>query len=275
MKPALLSLLALAAAGYVLIAAVMFLMQRSLLYVPGSKTFELPSAVGLAGFEPVTLTTADDVQLKGWYSPPPHNPAPVFLYMHGNAGTLADRAERFELFRDEGFGVLAISWRGFGGSGGSPSEEGLLEDGRTALKRLQAEGIGLERVVMFGESLGSGVAVQLAAQADTRSAALVLDAPFTSTADVARLRYGFLPIGLLMKDQFRSDLYAQKVTAPVMVLHGTADQVTPFRFGKRLSEMFGGPVQFYPMEGAPHIADLTPQSWGAIKAFMAEHGLRP
>ena len=119
------------------------------------------------------------------------------------------------------------------------------------------------------------MAVQLAAQADTRPAALVLDAPFTSTADVARLRYGFLPISLLMKDQFRSDLHAHKVTAPVMVLHGTADQVTPFRFGKRLSEMFGGPVKFYAMEGAPHIADLTAESWGAIKAFMAEHGLRP
>jgi fermentation-respiration switch protein FrsA (DUF1100 family) len=243
-KAALLSLLALAAAGYVLIAAVMFFMQRNLLYVPGSKTFEAPSAVGLDGFEPVTLSTKDDVQLKGWYSPPPHNPAPVFLYLHGNAGTLADRAERFSLFREEGFGVLAISWRGFGGSGGSPSEDGLLEDGRTALKHLQAQGIGLERVVIFGESLGSGVAVQLAAQADMRPAALVLDAPFTSTADVARLRYGFLPVGLLMKDQFRSDLHAQKVTAPVMVLHGTADEVTPFRFGKRLSEMFGGPVKF-------------------------------
>jgi pimeloyl-ACP methyl ester carboxylesterase len=272
-KGTLVSLVVMAAAGYVLVAAAMFAMQRNLLYVPGSKTFEPPSAVGLAGFEPVTLTTADNIELKGWYSPPPHNPAPVFVYMHGNAGTLADRAERFELFRKEGFGVLAISWRGFGGSGGSPTEAGLLEDGRAALKRLQADGIGLERVVMFGESLGSGVAVQLAAQADTRPGALVLDAPFTSTADVARLRYGFLPVGLLMKDQFRSDLHAPAVSVPVMVLHGTADRVTPFHFGKQLSEMFAGPVTFMRLEGAPHIADLTPHSWGAIKAFLGEHGL--
>jgi dipeptidyl aminopeptidase/acylaminoacyl peptidase len=145
-----------AAAGYVLIAAVMFFMQRNLLYVPGSKTFEYRQCVGLAGFEPVTLSTKDDVQLKGWYSPPPHNPAPVFLYCMAMPVRWPTGPSGSSCFAKKGFGVLAISWRGFGGSGGSPTEEGLLEDGRTALKHLQAEGIGLERVVMFGESLGSG-----------------------------------------------------------------------------------------------------------------------
>ena len=263
------------ASAYVSFAALMYLAQRSFLYLPGSKQFQAPEVHALAGFDAVTLTASDGVELKGWYSPPPHNPAPVILYLHGNAGSLGDRTERFRLFREEGFGVLAISWRGFGGSGGSPTEAGLLEDGRTALRRLGQDGVNLDRVVMFGESLGSGVAVQLAADPETRPAALVLDAPFTSTAEVAKLKYWMLPVELLMKDQFRSDLYAPKVTAPAMVLHGTADRITPFRFGERLSTLFAGPVKFLRLEGAPHVADLTPESWGAIKDFLAQHGLRP
>ena len=267
------SAVAVFAVAYIAVAGFMYAAQRSFLYVPGSKQFETPAAAGLSGYEARDIATADGETLKAWYSPPAHNPAGLIVYLHGNAGTLAERADRFKLFRDEGYGVLALSWRGYGGSTGSPTEAGLLEDARAALKLVQAEGIPMSRVVLFGESLGSGVAVQLAADEATRPAAVVLDAPFTSTADVARLSYWYLPVNILMKDQFRSDLFAPKVTVPVMVLHGTADRVTPFRFGEALSKKFAGPVKFYPMEGAPHVADLTPASWGAIKAFLTEHGV--
>ena len=268
------SAVAVFAVAYIAVAGFMYAAQRSFLYVPGSKQFETPAAAGLSGYEARDIATADGETLKAWYSPPAHNPAGLIVYLHGNAGTLAERADRFKLFRDEGYGVLALSWRGYGGSTGSPTEAGLLEDARAALKLVQAEGIPMSRVVLFGESLGSGVAVQLAADPATRPAAVVLDAPFTSTTDVARLSYWYLPVNILMKDQFRSDLFAPKVTVPVMVLQGTADRVTPFRFGEALSKKFAGPVKFYPMEGAPHVADLTPQSWGAIKAFLTEHGLQ-
>jgi hypothetical protein len=267
------SAVAVFAVAYIAVAGFMYAAQRSFLYVPGSKRFETPAAAGLSGYEARDIATADGETLKAWYSPPAHNPAGLIVYLHGNAGTLAERTDRFKLFRDEGYGVLALSWRGYGGSTGSPTEAGLLEDARAALKLVQDEGIPMSRVVLFGESLGSGVAVQLAADPATRPAAVVLDAPFTSTADVARLSYWYLPVGILMKDQYRSDLFAPKVTAPVMVLHGTADRVTPFRFGEALSKKFAGPVKFYPMEGAPHVADLTPASWGAIKAFLTEHGV--
>lgn len=261
------------ATAYVAFAGIMYASQRNFLYVPGSQQFEAPQAHGLTGFQATDIATADGETVKAWFAPPRHNPMPVIVYLHGNAGTLGGRAERFRLFQQQGFGVLAISWRGYGGSSGSPSEAGLLADGRAAIKLLAEQGIGLDRVALFGESLGSGVAVQLAADPATRPAAMVLDAPFTSTADVARLTYWFLPVGVLMKDQFRSDLHAPQVTSPVMVLHGTADQVTPFRFGERLSSLFGGHKVFYAMEGAPHVADLTAASWGAIKAFLAEQGL--
>lgn len=274
MKTFLLSSLLVLVLLYLAILVVMYMAQRSLQYVPGSRQFETPQAYGLDGFEAVSLTAPDATVIRGWYAPPPSPGAPVVLYLHGNAGTLADREARFVLFREEGFGVLAISWRGFGGSNGSPTEAGLMQDGRTALAFLAGQGVQPQRIVIFGESLGSGVAVQLAADDATRPAALVLDAPFTSTADVARLRYWFLPVGLLMKDQFRSDLFAPKVTVPVMVMHGTADQITPFRFGEQLAGLFAGPVTFFPMQGGRHIEDLSPQSWAAIKAFLAEHGIR-
>ena len=273
MKGLLLSTLFLMAALYIAVLVFMYVAQRSFQYMPGSRQFETPQAYGLAGFDAVSLTAPDMTELRGWFAPPPSAQAPVVLYLHGNAGTLGDREARFALFRQEGFGVLAISWRGFGGSDGSPTEAGLMQDGRSALAFLADKGVQPSQVVIFGESLGSGVAVQLAADAAARPAALVLDAPFTSTADVARLRYWFLPVGLLMKDQFRSDLFAPNVTVPVMVMHGTADQITPFRFGERLAGLFAGPVTFYPMQGGRHIEDLTPQSWAAIKSFLAEHGI--
>lgn len=274
MKTFLLSVLLVPVILYLAILVMMYMAQRSLQYVPGSRNFETPQAYGLDGFEPVSLTAPDATIIQGWFAPPPSPDAPVVLYLHGNAGTLGDREARFKLFHQEGYGVLAISWRGFGGSGGSPTEAGLMEDGRTALAFLTGQGVPSRRVVIFGESLGSGVAVQMAADEAVRPAALVLDAPFTSTADVARLRYWFLPVGLLMKDQFRSDLFAPKVTVPVMVMHGTADQITPYRFGEQLAGLFAGPVKFFPMQNGRHIEDLTPQSWAAIKAFLAEHGIK-
>ena len=123
--------------------------------------------------------------------------------------------------------------------------------------------------------MGSGVATQLAANPETSPLAVVLEAPFTSTADVARKRYWFLPVNLLMKDQYRSIDFASKVSAPVFVFHGTTDRVVPYAQGKRLYEAFAGPKEFLRMEGNGHIDPLTQVSWGAIKDFLEANGAAP
>ncbi len=275
MKQALVFTVVAASVAYVAMAAFMYVAQRKFQYFPqasAAQGFEPAAQYQLAGFDDVTIPTEDGEMLRAWYYARPNDDVPVILYMHGNAGSLADRHERFALFAREGFGVLAISWRGFGGSTGSPSEAGLLEDGKAALRFLQGKGVDGSGVVLFGESLGTGIAVQLAADPATTPKAMILEAPYTSAADVARNQYWFLPVELLMKDQFRSTEHAPQVTAPVFVFHGTADRIIPFQQGKRLSQAFAGPVQFHVMNGSGHIDPLTPESWGAIKAFLGAHG---
>ncbi len=263
---------------YLAMAAFLYLAQRQFQYFPQEslKTgFEPPAKFNIDGFGTEGIETDDGESLVAWLAPPPTPQAPVILYMHGNAGTLGDRAERFRLFRDEGFGVLAFSWRGYGGSTGSPTEKGLLEDGRAAIKFLQEQGVPASRVILFGESLGTGVATQLAADSEISPLAVVLDSPFSSAADVARLRYWYLPVGVLMKDQFRSIDFAPRVTAPVFVLHGTADRIVPYVQGKRLFEAFTAPKEFLTLEGGDHIDPLTPTSWGAIKTFLTTNDAAP
>ncbi len=263
---------------YLAMAAFMYVAQRNLQYFPQQSVeagIEAPAEYGLDGFSVASIHTGDGETLVSWLALPPKADAPVIFYMLGNAGTMGDRAERFRLLHEQGFGVLALSWRGYGGSTGSPTEKGLVEDGRAAMKFLQEQGISAARIILFGESLGTGVATQLAANPETAPLAIILDSPFTSAADVARLRYWYLPVGLLMKDQFRSLDFAPRVTVPVFVLHGTADRIVPYVQGRRLFEAFTAPKEFLTLQDGNHIDPLTEVSWGAIKAFLMIHDAAP
>jgi len=275
MKNLMINMLFVALGIYFAIAAFMYVAQRMFQYFPQASVatgYEPVSAYSLDGFDDVTVNTSDGEALKAWFAPPPDALSPVIVYFHGNAGTLGDRAERFRLFHDEGYGVLATSWRGFGGSTGSPSEAGLILDGRGGVRFLQDRGIMPDRLILFGESLGSGVAVQLAADPATRPAVIVLDSPFYSMLKLARSRYWFLPVSLLLKDPFRSGDYASRITSPAFVLHGTADRVVPYADGQELFDALNVPKQFYDIADGGHVVPLTHESWGAMKAFFARHG---
>ncbi len=278
MKKIMTNIAILVAIIYLAMAAFMYVAQRNLQYFPQQSVkagIETPAVYGLDGFSVASLHTEDGETLVSWLALPPKADAPVILYMHGNAGTVGDRAERFRLFHEQGFGVLALSWRGYGGSTGSPTEKGLVEDGRAAMKFLQEQGVSAARIILFGESLGTGVATQLAADPKTAPLAVILDSPFTSAADVARTRYWFLPVGLLMKDQFRSIDFAPRVSVPVFVLHGTADRIVPYIQGKRLFAAFTAPKEFLTLQDGNHIDPLTTLSWGAIRAFLRANQAAP
>src|SRR5215470_2930290 len=204
-------------AGFV---ALLFIMQRAIQYFPESFR-TAPAAAGLPEAEEVVLDTADGERVIVWHVPP-RGDKPVFLYLHGNGASLRWRLDRFRALTADGSGLVALSYRGYGGSSGHPTEAGLIEDAATAYAFTAAR-YPPERIVVWGESLGTGVAVAIAAEKPIGR--LVLQAPFTSAADIAAQRYWFVPVRLLMKDQFRSDLSIGKVTAPVLVLHGDRDDV--------------------------------------------------
>jgi fermentation-respiration switch protein FrsA (DUF1100 family) len=244
-----------------------YVFQRRLQYHPDMRLAE-PQEYGLAGFTRVAVPTADGLRLVAWQAAA-HADRPVIVYLQGNAEGLASRHERFAAFHGDGFGVLALGYRGFSGSPGSPSEAGLSSDAEAAVSFLERAGVHPSRIVVYGESLGTGLAVKLAAQG--RAAAVILESPFTSALDVARRSWWFLPVGLLMKDQFRSLDIAYRITVPTFVLHGTADAVVPFAQGEKIHAALSGPKEFHVVPEGTHVAPLTEPLWARMKDFLVRH----
>jgi uncharacterized protein len=235
-----------AAAGYAAFAALMYVVQRSLMYFPETVR-TAPAAAGLPQAQEVVLDTADGEKVIAWHVPP-RGDAPTVLYFHGNGGSLRLRVDRFQRIVAAGVGLVALSYRGYGGSTGKPTEDGLINDARAAYA-FAAERY--RRIALWGESLGTGVAVALAAEQPVTR--LVLDAPYTSALDIAQSNYWYLPVGLLMKDQFRSDQRIARVKAPVLIMHGEVDQIIPIAYGERLFAMIPGPKQFVRVPGGYHV----------------------
>ncbi len=249
---------------YVTALAGVYAMQRQLQYFP-SRSDPPPEALGLTGVERLTLSTPDDETLVLWYAAPPDD-RPVILFLHGNAGSIADRADRLSFYRSKGFGVAFLSYRGYGGSSGTPTEIGLITDALTAYHHLRSLGIPPSRIAVVGESLGTGVAVQLAARHPV--CGLVLEAPFSAAVDVARLAYPWLPVRLLMKDQYLSDRHVGTVTAPLLILHGSEDRVIPIGLGQRLFAAANDPKTFLDLGSVGHEALYTPETWALGTDFL-------
>lgn len=242
----------------------MFLLQRDLQYFP-SRRNPAPDELGLAGVQRTSLTTSDGETLVLWFAPPATG-RPVILFLHGNAGSIADRADRMAFYQSRGFGAAFLSFRGYGGSTGRPSETGLIRDAEAALRFLRAAAVPDRRIAVVGESLGTGVAVQIAAR--HRIGALVLEAPFTAAVDIAARAYPWLPVRHLMRDQFRSRSVIGEVRAPLLILHGEADSVIPFAFGQGLFALGNDPKTFLSLGPVGHEALGDPATWAMGADFI-------
>jgi hypothetical protein len=253
------------ALGYVGVVALLYFTQRSLMYFPDRARIP-PASAKLPQAEEVVLDTADGERIIAWHIPP-RGEQPVLLYLHGNGGSLVGRAQRFAKLTADGIGLVAVNYRGYGGSTGEPTEQGLVIDAETAYAFAAAR-YPVARIAVLGESLGTGVAVALAAE--RQIGRLILWAPFTSTADVAALHYPFAPVHWLMKDQFRSDARIGQVKAPLLILHGARDPVVPIQFGERLFALAHEPKRFVRYPDGEH-EDLDRfGALEAIKAFLSE-----
>jgi uncharacterized protein len=250
--------------GYGAIAALAYFAQRSLQYFP-ERARTAPAAAGFPQAEEIELVTSDGERVIAWHVPP-RGDKPVVLYFQGNGGALNLRAERFARIVADGTGLLALSYRGYGGSTGSPTEAGLLRDGE-AIYAYAAARYPPERLVLYGESLGTGVAVALAAE--HKVGKVILESPFTSAVDIGAASYPFLPVRLLMRDRFRSDERIAKVTAPVLVLHGERDTVVPIGYGERLYALISAPKKFVRFREGHH-SDLDSHgAQAAVRDFLA------
>jgi uncharacterized protein len=250
--------------------AVLYVVQRDLLYVPPQTVRTPPAAVDLPAQE-VILDTSDGEKVIAWHLPAQAGRF-VIIYFHGNGDVLALRVPRLrEVFAD-GTGLVALSFRGYGGSTGRPTEQGLLADAAAAYSFAAAR-YAPERIVVWGFSLGTGPAVALAAERPVGK--LILEAPYTSTVDVAASLLWIVPVRLLMKDQFRSDERIAKVTAPLLVMHGERDPGIPIRLGQRLFALAHEPKRFMRFPNGGH-EDLDAHgSLSTVRQFLYGDGTTP
>ncbi len=233
-----------------MIVAVIWTQQRSLIYFPFGQVPD-PLAMGLKGATPVTFPTADGLTLNGWFIAQTPSPRFTVIVFNGNAGNRAMRAALANALAGQEMAVLLFDYRGYGGNPGSPTEGGLKEDARAALKHvIGRSGVDPTRLVYFGESLGSAVAAELAV--DHPPAALILRSPFTSLTDVGRFHYTYLPVAWLLRDRFDTLGRIARIRVPLLVIAGDRDRVVPMSQSRRLYDAANEPKSLLIVPNADH-----------------------
>ena len=225
------------------------LIDRNFIFFPERELAGTPADYGLR-FEDVSFAAADGISLHGWFI---HGRTDVtWLWFHGNAGNISDRLDNIAVLHDRlGVNIFIFDYRGYGRSEGRASEKGIYMDAEAALSYLRTrDDIDHSKIVLFGRSLGCAVAVEVAASRETY--AVILESPFTSTRAMARRSYPLLPLGLLITTRLDSLAKIDKVRAPLLVLHGDADQTVPIELGRELFDAANEPKRFHVIEGADH-----------------------
>lgn len=247
--------------AYVVVVAGMYLGQRSLQYHPDRTASGNPADVGLSMMKPVTIRTEDKLDLTGWYAPATEEGHPTVILFHGNAGKMSGRAIKAAHFIEKGYGFLLVEYRGFGDNPGAPTEAGFYLDARAAIQFVKAQGVPENDIVLYGESIGTGVAVQMATEIQSRG--LILEAPFKSAVDIAKMRYYWLPVDFLIKDRFDNFSKIKNVKMPLLIIHGDEDMVVPYAEGIGLFEAANHPKELITINGGGH-SDLYDHHAGVV-----------
>jgi len=233
---------------YLLVALVMYMGQRRLMYFPDAKHV-LPGQAGLANVSERILNSPDGARNVVWYGKAKPG-QPTLLYFHGNGGGLAERADRIQRFMGQGWGVFMMAYRGYAGSTGYPTEANNIADARRAYDALVQEGVPASSIILYGESLGTNVATRMAAE--KASSGLILEAPYTSVLEIAVTDYPFLPVRLLLSDRYETDKVIPQVRVPVLILHGKQDDVIPVAMAHRLIKLANEPKRIVILPEGEH-----------------------
>ena len=249
---------------YVSICTYMYSTQRDILYRPHIIRPPLVDKLN-AKIKEVEISTANDVRLKSWFYKNNQNKYTI-LFLHGNNGNLETRIYKINEFKNLNLNYLIISWRGFNGNNGKPSEQGLYDDARSAVKWLEKNNIPKNRIILYGESLGTGVAAEIAQ--NEKFAAVILESPYTSIVDVAKVRYPYLPVNLLLKDKFLTIEKIKNISAPVFVIHGILDGMIPVYMGKKVFDEVKSKKYGYFPEHSRHMIRYDSQFISELQRFI-------
>jgi fermentation-respiration switch protein FrsA (DUF1100 family) len=214
----------------------------------------------------VKINTSDGLDLLGWFHKKDLKRFKTIIYFHGNAGKLENRIHKLNHFKDMDVNFLIIAWRGFSGNDGKPSEENLYIDGNSSIKWLKNLGLSEKDIIIYGESLGTGIATEIAK--NNNFAGLVLETPFTSMIEAAKNFYPYIPVRILLRDKYENDKKIKNINIPVFVMHGEADQIVPFWMGKKIYEMANQPKYSYFTEYDDHMMEFDEKLVFELRTFF-------
>jgi fermentation-respiration switch protein FrsA (DUF1100 family) len=249
---------------YLSICLYMYAFQRSFLYLPHVNNHLLIKTLNVDAKE-VRVPSTDGITLKSWFYNNPANSYTV-LFFHGNAGELTNRFYKLNEFKNLHLNYLIISWRGFSGNSGKPTEKGLYDDANSAIRWLEKNNIPKDKIILYGESLGTGIAVEVAQQQNF--AGVILESPYTSMVDTAKIYYPYLPVNLILKDKYKSIDKIKNITSPILVMHGAADLVVPFSMGQQIFDAAQSKKYSYFPAYGKHMMSFTPSLKEAINNFI-------
>ena len=250
--------------AYIIVMIFLYFYQRNLLYHPTENNYSNDQIT--VSIEKVKITTEDNIDLLAWYHEKDIKKFKTILYLHGNAGSLENRIHKINNFQNMDINFLLLSWRGFSKNKGNPSEEGLYKDARGAVEWLKSKSIQESDIIIYGESLGTGVAVEIAQ--NKNFAGVILESPFTSMVDAGKDKYPFLPVRLLLKDKYESDKKIKNVNSPILIMHGKVDKIVPFHMGKKMYELANEPKHYYFSEYDDHMMEYNEKLLNALKKFI-------
>jgi len=249
---------------YFLVLVFLYFYQRSLLYHPNENNYSGDKIS--VDIEKVKIQTSDNIELLGWYHEKNLKDYKTLVYFHGNAGSLENRIHKLNHFQDMNINFLIVAWRGFNGNKGKPSERGLYVDGKSAIDWLKKKGVDEKNLILYGESLGTGIATHLAQ--NKNYAGVILETPFTSMVDAAKNFYPYIPINLLLKDKFENFKKVKNINTPILVMHGEVDQIVPFSMGKKIYEIANNPKYSYFTKYDDHMMEYDENLVLALKSFF-------
>ena len=249
---------------YFIILISIYFYQRNLLYQPGDNNYSGDKLT--VDVERVKVKTQDNIELLGWYHNKNINDYKTILFLHGNAGSLENRIHKINNFEDMNVNFLLVSWRGFSGNKGEPTEKNLYEDSASALRWLKNKGVKENNIIIYGESLGTGVATEISQ--NKNFAGIILESPFTSMIDVAKDKYPFLPVKILLKDKYESDKKIKNVKIPILVMHGKVDDIVPFHMGQKIYNLANEPKYFYFSEYDDHMMEYNEKLLKVLQNFI-------
>jgi len=250
---------------YIFILISTYVFQRNLLYHPTENNYFGDKL--LVPIEKVTIKTNDNIELVSWYHNKNVSKYKTILFLHGNAGSLENRIHKINHFNDMNVNFLIVAWRGFSGNKGQPTEIGLYEDAKSSIKWLKQKGIAEENIIIYGESLGTGVAIEVAQ--NKNFAGIILESPFTSMIDAGKNKYPFLPVAFLLKDKYESKKKIKNIKIPILVMHGKVDNIVPFYMGKHMYEIANQPKFSYFSDYDNHMMEYNENLLKALKKFIS------